>query len=98
MNKKELILKIVGLVINLFVFASAIFICINAPINGYRFGVNVVPGGDASFFKYFTNLSNLYAGIVSLIVFIISLIHVKEDYVLPKWLRNSVKRNSLSLV
>ena len=87
MSRKDLVFKIIGLVINLFVFGSAVFICINAPINGYRFGVIVVPGGDASFFRYFTNLSNLYAGIVSLIVFIFSLIHIKEDYALPKWLR-----------
>ena len=87
MDKKVLVKKIVGLVISLFIFVSATFICINAPINGYRFGNIIVPGGDASFFRYFTNLSNLYAGIVSLIVFIFSLIHFKEDYVLPKWLR-----------
>ena len=87
MEKKELIKKIAGLVISFFVFASAVFICINAPINGYRFGNIIVPGGDASFFRYFTNLSNLYAGIVSLIIFIFSLFHFKEDYVLPKWLR-----------
>ena len=87
MNKKELIIKISALVANLFIFVSSTVICINAPINGYQFGDLYVPGPDPSYFQYFTNLSNLYTGIVSLIIFIYLIIHFNEDFKLPKWLR-----------
>lgn len=85
--KKELILKISALISNLFIFVTSAIICINAPINGYRFGDIYVPGPDPSYFQYFTNLSNLYTGIVSLIVFIYLIKNFKKDFVLPKWLR-----------
>lgn len=87
MDKKQLVIKIIALLANLFIFVSATFICINAPINGYRFGDIVVPGGDPSYFRYFTNLSNLYTGIVSFIIFIYLIKNFKKDFYLPKWLR-----------
>lgn len=85
--KKEIVLKVIALIANLFLFVNSVVICINAPINGYRFGNLVVPGGDPSYFRYFTNLSNLYTGIVSFIIFIYLIKNFKKEFYLPKWLR-----------
>lgn len=85
--KKEIVLKVIALIANLFLFVNSVVICINAPINGYRFGNLIVPGGDPSYFRYFTNLSNLYTGIVSFIIFIYLIKNFKKDFYLPKWLR-----------
>lgn len=85
--KKEIVLKVIALIANLFLFVNSVVICINAPLNGYRFGDIVVPGGDPSYFRYFTNLSNLYMGIVSFAITIYLIKNFKKDFYLPKWLR-----------
>ena len=85
--KKEIVLKVIALIANLFLFVNSVVICINAPINGYQFGNLHVPGGDPSYFRYFTNLSNLYTGIVSFIIFIYLIKNFKKDFYLQKWLR-----------
>ena len=87
MEKKTKFLKPLCLGINLFLFISALFIFINMPLNGYTFGIYEVPGGDPSYFRYFTNLSNMYGGLVSLVIALYLACHYEEEFYLPKWLR-----------
>ena len=77
MNRDRLI-KITGLVFNLFLFISSMVVF---------FRILFAPEGDVALFRYFTNLCNIYIGIISLVIFIFSLIYFKKEYVLPKWLR-----------
>lgn len=76
--KKELVVKIVGLIINLFLFISSMVVL---------FRIFFAPEGDLRYFQQFTNLSNIYMGIISFVILIFTLINIKKDYVLPKWLR-----------
>lgn len=76
--KKDLIIKIVSLTINLFLFVSSTVVF---------FRIIFAPEGDLAYFRHFTNLSNIYMGIISLIIFIYTLAHFKEEIYLPKWLR-----------
>ena len=76
--QKQLILKIIGLIINLFLFVSSMVVF---------FRIIYAPEGKLIYFRQFTNLSNIYMGIVSLLIFIFTLINIKKDYRLPKWLR-----------
>ena len=76
--QKQLVTKIIGLVFNLFLFVSSMVVL---------FRIIFAPEGDLLYFRHFTNLSNIYMGIVSLIIFIFTLVNFKKDYCLPKWLR-----------
>lgn len=76
--QKQLILKIIGLIINLFLFVSSMVVF---------FRIIYAPEGKLIYFRQFTNLSNIYMGIVSLLIFIFTLINFKKEYRLPKWLR-----------
>ena len=77
--QKQLVLKICGLLTNLFIFVSSMVVF---------FRIFFAPEGDVALFRYFTNLCNIYMGLVSLVVFIFSLINFKNDeYRLPKWLK-----------
>lgn len=84
--KKEKIIKLISLALDLFVFASITYVIIKAIFFGYSFGGIVVPPYQWSYFRYFTNLSNIWAGIVGLVLFIYTIIHFKEDKPLPRWL------------
>lgn len=84
--KKEKIIKLISLVLDLFVFVSITYVIIKAIFFGYSFGDIVVPPYEFSYFRYFTNLSNIYAGIVALILFSYTIIHFNDDKPLPKWL------------
>ena len=85
--KQHLFPKILCLAINLFIFGSSLYIFINAPLNGYVFGTYVVPGGDFSYYRYFTNLSNMYGGIVSFVLAIYLAMHFEEDFSMSKGMR-----------
>ena len=87
MNKKDTITKCISLILNLFLFVSSIVICLHASIVGFSFGVTYYPGPNPDYFRYFTNLSNLFGGIVGIVIFIYTLKNFKKDIVLPKILR-----------
>ena len=76
--QKQLVIKIIGLIINLFLFVSSMVVF---------FRIIYAPEGDIRYFRQFTNLSNIYMGIISLLIFIFTLINIKKEYRLPKWLR-----------
>ena len=84
--EKRKIIKLISLGLDLFVFVAVSFVIIKAVFFGYKFGDITVPPYEFSYFRYFTNLSNILAGVVGLILFIYTLIHFKDDNPLPRWL------------
>ena len=78
MNRKQLAIKIISLTINLFLFTSSM-------VTFFR--IIFAPEGDIALFRYFTNLCNIYMGIVSLIIFVYLCLHFKKEFYIPKWMR-----------
>lgn len=83
--QKEKAIKLISIIINLLIVVATTFIMIRAMVVGYRFGDIVVPPYQLSYFRYFTNLSNIYAALVALFLINYILIHFKDNDELPKW-------------
>ena len=84
--KKEKIIKLISLPLELFAFGATAYVIIKAIFFGYEFADITVPPYQFSYFQYFTNLSNIYAGLVALFLFVYTIIHLNDDSPLPKWL------------
>ncbi|MCR4879379.1 MAG: hypothetical protein K5906_00260 [Bacilli bacterium] len=83
--KKDKILKIIALALNLTIVVATTYIMIKCMTFGFTFGTQNFNGG-IEFLKYFTNLSSLYAALVALYLFIYNIIHFNDDKPLPRWL------------
>ena len=84
--KKEKIIKLISIIVNLFIFSSTTYVVTNAMVNGYYFGDTYVPPREFSYFRYFTTLSNMYAALIALLLAIYTIITFKKDEAFPKWL------------
>ena len=88
MERALLIKKIIGIVINAFVFVSSMVILISGVVFGYNSFKGTFQGGpNISYIKYFTTLSNAFNGFVALFILVLLIKHFKEDIIYPKWIK-----------
>ena len=71
--------KLLRVILSGFIAFISIAVLIVRVFVGYNFFTGEIHPFDMAYFKYFTSISNFYNGFVFLVIFIISLVHYKDD-------------------